>query len=523
MGQIEIFDTTLRDGAQAEGISYSLEDKLNITRQLCRLGLQFIEAGNPASNPKDMEFFRQVGEMDTGGTQIVAFGATRKKGITPQEDEGCRSLLGAGTRWVTLFGKSWDLHVTDVLRTTLAENLEMIRSTVAFFRDAGREVIFDAEHFFDGYKHNRAYALQAILAAQEAGACRVVLCDTNGASFPWEVEAATREVVGLLRVPVGIHPHNDVGCGVANALAAVQAGATQVQGTYIGFGERCGNVNLSTVIANLQLKLGYDCIPQEKLSRLTKTARYLAEISNLHLPAAMPYVGKSAFAHKGGMHVDGVTKNAVSFEHLDPQAVGNNRQVLLSEFAGRSAIYAKIQDIDHTVTRDSQVTETLVERLKQLEYEGYSFESAGASFEVFARKQLDKYRPAFTLEYFKILGEQPAVNLARSCLAVVKIAVGDRVEISSEEGDGPVHALDKALRQSLEVFYPCVSTVRLIDYKVRVMEGKAATASKVRVLIDSTDGETAWTTVGVSTDIIDASWQALRDAIEYKLIRDGHV
>ncbi len=523
MRQIEIFDTTLRDGAQAEGISYSLEDKLNITRRLCRLGLRFVEAGNPASNPKDMEFFRRVGETDTGGTDLVAFGATRKKGTRAREDEGCRSLLAAGTRWVAVFGKSWDLHVADVLRTTPDENLAMIRDTVAFLRANGREVIFDAEHFFDGYKHNREYALQTILAAREAGACRVVLCDTNGAGFPWEIGAVTKEAVGLLGVPVGIHPHNDVGCGVASALAAVEAGAVQVQGTLLGFGERCGNVNLSTVIPNLQLKLGYDCIPREMMPHLTKTARYVAEVSNVPLSSGMPYVGKGAFAHKGGMHVDGVTKNAASFEHIPPQAVGNTRQVLLSEFSGRSALYAKLRELDSTVTRDSGVTEELAEDLKRLEYEGYAFESAGASFEIFALKHLGKYQPAFTLDYFKILGEQPAVNVARSCLAVVKIQVGGKTEITSAEGDGPVHALDRALRQSLEGFYPCLSQVRLIDYKVRVMEGRAATASRVRVLIESTDGQTTWTTVGASADIIDASWQALRDSMEYKLMRDGAV
>jgi 2-isopropylmalate synthase len=518
---IEIFDTTLRDGAQGEGISFSLEDKLNIARKLCRLGIDFVEAGNPGSNPKDMEFFRRAGELPEGRTQLVAFGSTRKKGIRAEEDENCEALLSAGTLWVSVFGKSWDLHVRDVLRTTPEENLAMIRDTVRFFRERGRRVIFDAEHFFDGYRNNRDYACQTVLAAQEAGAERIVLCDTNGGCFPEEVGRVTRELASLLQTPLGIHTHNDTGCAVAAAMAAVEAGAVQVQGTYIGFGERCGNTNLSTIIPNLQLKLGYDCIPADKMVRLGKTARYIAEVTNLALPANMPYVGKSAFSHKGGMHVDGVSKNAVSFEHITPEAVGNSRHLLLSEFAGRTAVANRISELDSTITRDSPVTAELIEKLKEMEYKGYAFESAGASFELFALKELGRYRPAFTLEYFKTLGEQPAVNLERCCSAIVKVKVGDSVEMTSAEGDGPVHALDVALRKALEVFYPSLSKVRLIDYKVRVMESHMATAATVRVIIESTDGTATWTTVGCSADIIDASWQALRDSMEYKLMKDG--
>ena len=520
---IEIFDTTLRDGAQGEGISFSLEDKVNIARKLCRLGIDFVEAGNPGSNPKDMEFFRRAGELPAEHTQLVAFGATRKKGISVEEDENCAALLSAGTLWVSIFGKSWDLHVRDVLRTTQEENLAMIRDTVRFFRQRGRRVIFDAEHFFDGYRSDPDCARGAVLAAQEAGAERVVLCDTNGGTFPEEIARVTREMVELLEVPVGIHAHNDTGCAVAAAMAAVEAGAIQVQGTYIGFGERCGNTNLSTVIPNLQLKLGYHCIPPERMVRLGKTARYIAEVANLALPANMPYVGKSAFSHKGGMHVDGVSKNAHSFEHITPEAVGNNRHLLLSEFAGRTAVANRISELDSSITRDSPVTAELIEKLKEKEYQGYAFESAAASFELFALKELGRYRPAFTLEYFKTLGEQPAVNLDRCCSAIVKVKVGDSVEMTSAEGDGPVHALDVALRKALEVFYPELSQVRLIDYKVRVMEGHMATAATVRVIIESTDGVSTWTTVGCSADIIDASWQALRDSMEYKLLKDGAI
>ncbi len=520
---IEIFDTTLRDGAQGEGISFSLEDKLNIAQKLCKLGIAFIEAGNPGSNPKDMEFFRRAGELELGQTQLVAFGSTRKKDTPVERDEGCAALLSAGTRWVAIFGKSWDLHVRDVLRTTLPENLRMIRDTVSFLKEQGRQVVFDAEHFFDGYKSDPDFARQAVLAARDAGADRIVLCDTNGGTFPEEIGRVTQEMVELLGVPVGIHAHNDTGCAVAAAMAAVEAGASQVQGTYIGFGERCGNTNLSTIIPNLQMKKGYRCIPEDKLVRLGKTARYIAQVTNLVLSPNMPYVGRSAFAHKGGMHVDGVAKNTLSFEHITPESVGNRRQILLSEFAGRTAIAGKIAALDSSITRDSQVTAELIEKLKGLEYQGFAFESAAASFELFALKQLGKYRPAFDLEYFKTLGEQPAVNVERCCSAIVKVRVGESIEMTSAEGDGPVHALDIALRKALEVFYPCLSQVRLIDYKVRVMEGHRATAAIVRVLIESTDGVSTWTTVGCSADIIDASWQALRDSMEYKLMKDGAV
>ncbi len=520
---IEIFDTTLRDGAQGEGISFSLEDKLNIAQKLCKLGIAFIEAGNPGSNPKDMEFFRRAGELELGQTQLVAFGSTRKKDTPVERDEGCAALLSAGTRWVAIFGKSWDLHVRDVLRTTLPENLRMIRDTVSFLKEQGRQVVFDAEHFFDGYKSDPDFARQAVLAARDAGADRIVLCDTNGGTFPEEIGAITKERAERLGGPVGIHAHNDTGCAVAAAMAAVEAGASQVQGTYIGFGERCGNTNLSTIIPNLQMKKGYRCIPEDKLVRLGKTARYIAQVTNLVLSPNMPYVGRSAFAHKGGMHVDGVAKNTLSFEHITPESVGNRRQILLSEFAGRTAIAGKIAALDSSITRDSQVTAELIEKLKGLEYQGFAFESAAASFELFALKQLGKYRPAFDLEYFKTLGEQPAVNVERCCSAIVKVRVGESIEMTSAEGDGPVHALDIALRKALEVFYPCLSQVRLIDYKVRVMEGHRATAAIVRVLIESTDGVSTWTTVGCSADIIDASWQALRDSMEYKLMKDGAV
>ena len=432
-------------------------------------------------------------------------------------------MLEAGVEWVAVFGKSSEWQAREVLGTTPEENLEMIADTVAYLARFGKRVIFDAEHFFDGYKQNPYYAVQTLQTAKDAGARKLVLCDTNGGCFPDEIGRITGDMVRKFPGMIGVHCHDDTGCAVANTIAAVQAGADQIQGTYIGFGERCGNTNLSTIIPNLQMKKGYRCIPEDKLVRLGKTARYIAQVTNLVLSPNMPYVGRSAFAHKGGMHVDGVAKNTLSFEHITPESVGNRRQILLSEFAGRTAIAGKIAALDSSITRDSQVTAELIEKLKGLEYQGFAFESAAASFELFALKQLGKYRPAFDLEYFKTLGEQPAVNVERCCSAIVKVRVGESIEMTSAEGDGPVHALDIALRKALEVFYPCLSQVRLIDYKVRVMEGHRATAAIVRVLIESTDGVSTWTTVGCSADIIDASWQALRDSMEYKLMKDGAV
>ena len=519
--KIDLFDSTLRDGAQGQGIHFSMEDKLNIVKALDRLGIDYIEGGIPGANPKDTEFFQKMKEVPLQHAKLVAFGSTRRRDLPVEEDKGCRSLLEAGTPAVTIFGKCWDLHVTDILRTTLEENLRMVGETVAFFVDRGKEVIFDGEHFFDGWRANPDYAMEVLETAHQAGADWLVLCDTNGGTFPREIGRITALVQERFpKAKIGIHTHNDTGCAVAGAIAAVEEGASQVQGTYLGFGERCGNCNLSTIIGDLQLKLGYQCISPEQLRQLTRMASYVAEITNIALPGGLPYVGRSAFAHKGGMHVDGVYKNSVSFEHIDPSLVGNRRNILLSEASGRSAIAHRISEIDHTITRDSLETAAFIETLKEKEREGYEFESAGASLEILALKQLGRYQPAFQLEYFKILGEQPAVKVERSAMAIVKVRVGDRIEMTAAEGDGPVHALDVALRKALEVFYPQLHKMRLIDYKVRVMEGSAATASKVRVLIESSDGESVWATVGMSADIIDASWQALRDSIEYKVLKD---
>jgi len=518
--RIEIFDSTLRDGAQAEGIYFSVDDKLNIVKKLDQLGISYIEAGNPGSNPKDLEFFERAKMLELRYAKLVAFGSTRRKNIPVQEDKNCTALINADTDIISIFGKCWDLHVTEVLQTTLEENLSMIYETIDYFVSHGKTVFFDAEHFFDGYKRNAEYAMQALQAAADAGAACLVLCDTNGGGFPHEIAEMTTLVRERFATAVGIHCHNDMGCAVANSIQAIQCGATQVQGTYIGFGERCGNTNLSTVIPALQLKLGHSCIPTDKVKLITHTARYIAEVANYILPGYTPVVGKSAFAHKGGMHVDGVQKLRESFESISPESVGNNRNILLSEVAGRTAVANKLAQIDPTITRESPVTLEVMEALKELEHRGYQFESAQASLEIFLLKKLGMFKPFFELENFRIIGEQSSIN-KQSSSAMIKICVAGMSEITAAEGDGPVHALDRALRKALEVFYPTLAQTRLIDFKVRVIEQRAATASIVRVLIETTDGISVWTTVGASADIIEASWNALVDSVEYKLLQDS--
>jgi len=517
---LHIFDSTLRDGAQAEGISFSVEDKLKIVRALDDMGIGYIEAGNPGSNPKDLAFFEAMAKTQLQNAKLVAFGSTRRRDAAVADDKNIQSLLSAGTDVISIFGKTWDFHVTEIIKATLDENLSMIADTVSYLKEKGKEVIFDAEHFFDGYKANPDYAMAALKAAADAGASCLALCDTNGGSFPLEVYEIVKKVVAAFpQAAVGIHCHNDCGMAVANSILAVQAGAAQVQGTFTGFGERCGNANLSTIIANLQLKTGIACVPPGKMTMLTETARFISDIANLTLDDKEPYVGTRAFAHKGGMHIDGVSKAPKSFEHVDPHAVGNERRFLMSEVAGRSTILSKIQTVNPAITKDSPETEEIMARLKALEHEGYQFEAAESTFELVIRKHLGKYKPLFELVNFKIIGEQPYTQ-GKSATAMIKILVDGKPEVTAAEGDGPVNALDKALRKALEVFYPQLSQVHLTDYKVRVMDGKSATASRVRVLIESSDGRERWTTVGVSNDIIEASWIALVDSIEYKLIKD---
>lgn len=522
MEEVKIFDSTLRDGAQSESISFTVEDKLNIVDALDKLGIAYIEAGNPGSNPKDLEFFEKVKKKKLQYARLVAFGSTRRRNIKVEEDNNVIALLQAETPAVAIFGKSWDFHVTDIIRTTLEENLQMVEDTLRFFLDKGKEVIFDAEHFFDGYKNNPAYALSVLKRAEQVGVHSIALCDTNGGCFPDEIFDITKIVRETVRCEIGIHCHNDVGCAVANSIFAVNAGARQVQGTYIGFGERTGNANLSSVIPALQLKKNYVCIPPGNMVMLTETARKIADISNSILPNNTPFVGKSAFAHKGGMHVDGVRKSAISFEHIPPETVGNKRNVLISEVAGRTAMLSKISQFDPTLEKDSPKTQELIDLLKQLEFDGYQYEAAMASFELVVLKQLGKFKPFFNVEEFKVIGEKTAGSKKNVSSAIVKVKVEEAIAITADEGEGPVHALDIALRKALRHFYPALDTVKLIDYKVRVLDPKGAAAAKVRVLVETTDGSTVWTTVGVSTDIINASLHAIIDSIEYKLLKDTH-
>ncbi|MCI9414789.1 MAG: citramalate synthase [Clostridiales bacterium] len=515
---VEILDSTLRDGAQGEGISFSVEDKLAVTRLLDELGVAYIEAGNPGSNPKDLEFFRRAKELNLKNAQLVAFGSTRRKNRRAEEDDNVRALLTADTGAVSLFGKCWDLHVRDILMTTEEENFAMIGDTVAFFKERGKRVIFDAEHFFDGYDANPAFAMAALSAAVEAGADVLALCDTNGGTFPTDIARITAAVAERFpQVVTGIHTHNDGGLAVANSLMAVEAGAAHVQGTYLGFGERSGNANLSTIIPNLQLKRGFLCIPEDNLPLLTATARAMAEVANVPLNRGEPYVGASAFAHKAGMHADGVIKNSASFEHVSPETVGNQRRFLMSEISGRTAVLEKIRRYCPDITKDSGELTDIITRLKERELEGYQYEGADGSFELLTRRCLGLIPSFFDLSYYRITGEKPYEE-GQSAVATLKVRVGDQFKVAAGEGNGPVNALDRALRSALAEFYPALTGVHLVDYKVRVMDSRKATAAKVRVLITSADATGEWTTVGVSDDVIEASWIALSESIEYKLI-----
>ena len=516
MLKIEIFDSTLRDGAQGEGISFSVSDKLSIVKALDDFGVDYIEAGNPGSNPKDIEFFQRVKELSLKNARLCAFGSTCRKETKPEEDKNVLSLLTADTPSVAIFGKSWDLHVLQVLGTTLEENLRLVFDTLRFFKDQGKEVIFDAEHFFDGYANNPNYAMQVLSAAHKAGADVLCLCDTNGGMLPDAIADIVKKVCKAFPdARVGIHCHNDSGCAVASSLMAVRAGAHQVQGTFTGIGERCGNADLSAIIPGLQMKMGYAC--KGDLPNLRHTAIRLSELCNMSLYAGKPYVGASAFAHKGGMHIDGVSKVSRSFEHIPPEAVGNERRFLMSEVSGRTTVLAKLSTVAPNLHKDSPEVAEIVATLKELEHEGYQFEAADASFELMVTKALSRFVPHFSLGMYRISGEYPSPDGDKSASAMLSIQVDGEQETTAAMGNGPVHALDTALRKALSVFYPQLTKVRLIDYKVRVLTGRAASASRVRVLIESSDGEDTWTTVGVSTDIIAASWQALSDSIEYVL------
>ena len=522
MKNVEILDSTLRDGAQGEGISFSVLDKIHICQALDELGVKYIEAGNPGSNPKDMEFFQEMKKIPLKNAKLCAFGSTRRKDIKCAEDANLQSLLAAGTDTVVIFGKSWDFQVTDIIKTTLEENLNMIRDTCAFLKENGRYVIYDAEHFFTAFQKNKEYALKTLEAAVEGGASVLSLCETKGGCMIDDVRDAVREVSKLLgkKAIIGIHTHNDSGLAVANSLVAVQNGATHVQGVMLGFGERTGNANLSTIIADLQLKMDCRCIPEENLRNLTPICKRIAEITNIALDAGLPYVGGNAFAHKAGMHIDAIMKNPVAYEHTSPESVGNSRVFLMSEVAGRATIIEKIQKFEPSIRKSDPIVNDIIKKMKDLEFEGYQFEGADGSFELMVRKMIGKYQPFFKLHYYTVSGSNPRIEEGVCSIAQIKVEVDRQIAVTAGEGDGPVNALDIALRNALERFYPLVSQIRLTDYKVRVLDGKSATASRVRVVIESTDGEATWATVGVSADLIEASWIALCDSFEYKLIRD---
>ncbi len=532
---ITVLDSTLRDGAQGEGISFSLQDKLSIVQTLDELGVHYIEAGNPASNPKDADFFSAVRGVQIKGhstkqtklslknAELVAFGSTRRKDLACDKDPQLQALLSAETPVVSIFGKSWLKQVKGILKTDQQQNLDMIYESVKFLASNGRKVIFDAEHFFDGWKENGEYALKTLEAAIDGGASIITLCDTKGGSMPLDIYQSVVTVVRKLvrRAEIGIHTHNDAGLAVANSLMAVQAGASHVQGTLLGFGERAGNANLSAIMANLELKLGYTCLPDGKIELLTPLCRRIAEITNISLNQGLPYIGANAFAHKAGMHSDAVAKDPAAYEHVKPETVGNERVILISEVSGRSAIIEKIRALEPGLTKDSPEVTAIVKRVKELEKTGYQFEGAEGSFNLLVRKSFGSYKPFFHLKYYKVIGEQPEPGNPVTSFAQVKLAVDGETIITAGEGDGPVHALDVALRSALEKFYPVVRTMHLTDYKVRVIDSRDATAAHVRVLVETTDGHNVWTTVGVSTDIIEASWLALVDSFEYKLISSG--
>lgn len=520
MVKVELYDTTLRDGAQSEGISFSVNDKLKICEKLDELGIHFIEGGWPGANPKDMSFFKKAASLRMKTAKLVAFGSTRRAHTKPSADRILNDLLAAGTDVITIFGKSWDLHVKDVFRVDFEENVRMVADSVRYLKSKGKTVFYDAEHFFDGFKANRVYALKTLTAAEEAGADRIILCDTNGGTITSHLFEIVEMVKEHISVPLGIHAHNDSDMAVANSIAAVQAGCIQVQGTINGYGERCGNANLASIIANLQLKLGVECVPDIALTELAEVARYVAEISNMKLPDNQPFVGGSAFAHKAGVHVNAILKNTKTYEHVDPHLVGNRRRLLVSELSGKSTIINKAEELDLDLSKNDLKSKKILKALQDLEHKGYHFEAAEASLELLIKRIMKKFKDFFEVESFKVTSEKARRGKMLS-KAVIRLRVGKAVEHAQAVGDGPVNALDGALRKALKKFYPNIAGMHLTDYKVRVLDEKQGTAARVRVLIQSQDGTDSWWTTGVSENIIDASWQALVDSVEYKLLKDS--
>lgn len=518
MRRVQIYDTTLRDGAQGEGVSFSLWDKLSITHRLAELGFDFIEGGYPLSNEKDASYFERTRDLVLAGSEICAFGMTRRRGVSAADDPGMKALIASGAKVITLVGKTSSFHATEVLRVSLEENLEMISQSVAFLRQSGRRVIYDAEHFFDGWREDKEYARRTISAAAEAGAELIVFCDTNGGALPEEIGRIVAEARGPLSAPVGIHCHNDGDLAVANSLAAIDAGAIQVQGTINGLGERCGNADLISVIANLAFKKsGYEVLRPGSLERLTELSRYVYELANMNLRSSQPFVGASAFAHKGGMHVHAVARHSRSYEHMTPESVGNERRILVSELSGRSNIMALTTRLD--LQGDRELMDRILAEVVRLENAGYQFEAAEASFDLLAQRLAGRFRPHFERLNFHVSVEAERDGQVTT-EATVKLAIGDTIRHEVAEGDGPVNALDAALRKALQSVYPGLAEMSLVDYKVRVINSEAATAAGVRVTIESRDRHGVWGTIGVSENVIEASWLALVDSVEYKLFQD---
>ena len=517
---VELYDTTLRDGTQGEGVSFSVEDKLKITRKLDELGIHYIEGGWPGSNPKDVEYFERVRVLPLQTATVTAFSYTGRIGVAPEDDANLKALLAAQTEVLTIVGKSWDLHVHEVLRTTLDENLRIIHDTVAFLRARDHRVFYDAEHFFDGYKANPQYALRTLQAAADGGAEVVILCDTNGGTMPWELTEIMDDAQKQVGAPLGIHAHNDCEMGVANSLAAVTHGAVQVQGTINGYGERVGNADLCSIIPNLKLKMGIDCVTDEQLRQLTEASHFVSEWANLAHDSHQPYVGMSAFAHKGGIHADATMKCRRSYQHIEPELVGNNTRILVSELSGKGNILLKLEQFGLEHDLDREDARHVVQQIKELESQGFAFETADASVELLVRRSREGYHPPFELIDFMVVVEH---RKGRGLLseATVKVRVGDRLMHTAAEGNGPVNALDAALRKALVPVYPGLEGVQLTDYKVRILDGNAGTGATTRVLIDSSNGHLSWSTVGSSTNIIQASWQALVDSFEYGLLNGG--
>ncbi|MDP2280030.1 MAG: citramalate synthase [Nitrospirota bacterium] len=520
MRKVEIYDTTLRDGSQAEDIAFSVEDKLRITEKLDELGVHYIEGGWPGSNPKDADYFKKSKKLKLKNSVVVAFGSTHRPKHKAKDDANIKALIASETPVITIFGKTWDFHIKESLMITPSENLEIIHNSVAYLKKYADKVFFDAEHFFDGHKGNPSLALKCLIAAQDAGADCLVLCDTNGGTMPDEMQKIVAAVIKKTKAPIGIHTHNDSECAVANSIIAVELGASQVQGTINGIGERCGNANLCSIIPNLNLKLGIKCITDAQMKGLRDVSRFVTEISNLRHFKRQPFVGDSAFAHKGGVHVSAVMKRPETYEHIKPELVGNSHRVLISDLAGKSNILRKAKEFNIHIAPDSPQLQDILNRLKDLEHQGFQFEGAEASFELLLKKALGLHRKFFELIGFRVIVEKRKEGEIPLTEATIMVRVGGKTEHTAATGSGPVNALDNALRSALDKFYPELKNIKLHDYKVRVLTAGKGTSARVRVLAESGDEKNRWSTVGVSENIIEASWQALVDSIEYKLLKE---